>query len=62
MFWSKQTSCKNIKNPKNMPVKILQNSVLQSDERVIDTEVGDSESSTSNLKNCYSSAALTVID
>jgi hypothetical protein len=48
-FWAKQTSSADIKNPQNVPVKIPQNSVSQSDEQVIGAEADDSEPSTGNL-------------
>ena len=48
-FWAKQTSSVDKTNPKNVLVKIPQNSVLQYNEQVIGAEVDDSEPSTINL-------------
>ena len=44
-FWTKQISPADITNPKNVFVKIPQNSVSQSNEQVIGAEAEDSEPS-----------------
>jgi len=48
-FWAKQTSSTDITNPKNVPVKIPQNSISQSNKQVFGAKAGDSDPSTSNL-------------
>ena len=48
-FYAKQTSSAGITNPKNLLVKIPQNSVSQSNEQVIGAKTDDSEHITSNL-------------